>query len=263
MVKNLVPMPVNFLYTLIGVQSDISLDENTSVRIPNAEIQFEFRGWIWKDFKSRMTPELSETSVGQFNLMVNGHFAEFAESFGKFFFREAPPRIFGGRESAYQEYVYAYFSSAAQALDVTPKWTTKMEVGTGLGRADIVFYNEVGFVAEVKRFSHNKKEGYRDQERKLLSSGTKEALLQCDTRHYLSTMPEHVNTIYEYGLAFLGPYCGVEARILKKENGTWVTDSVYTADEDEKRRQRTYCTGEWVGQPITAPISRFNRWIDI
>jgi len=149
-------------------------------------------------------PELSETSIGQFDLMVNGHFAEFAESFGNFFFSEAPPRIFWGRESAYQEYVYAYFSSAAHALKVRPKWTTKMEVGAGLGQADIVFYNEVGVIVEVKRFSQDKKEGYRDQERKLLSIGTKEALLQCDTHHYRSMMPEQVNTIYEYGLAFWG-----------------------------------------------------------
>lgn len=115
----------------------------------------------------------------------------------------------------------------------------------------------------VKCFSHDKKEGYRDQERKQLSSGTKEALLQCDTCHYCLTMPEHVNIVYEYGLAFLGPYCAVEARVLKKVNGTWVTDRVYTAEEDERRRQYTYCTDGWVGRPITAPISRINKWIDI
>jgi hypothetical protein len=58
-----------------------------------------FVGGFTRTFASRMTPELSETSIGQFNLLVNGHFAEFAESFGSFFFREAPARIFGGRES--------------------------------------------------------------------------------------------------------------------------------------------------------------------
>jgi hypothetical protein len=220
---------------LIGVQSDISLDASASVRIPNAEVHSEFRGWIQEDFRRRMTPELSETSIGQFNLLVNGHFAEFAESFGSFFFGEAPACIFGGRESAYQEYVYAYFSSAA--LKVRPKWTIKMEIGAGLGY--IVFYNEVGVVVEMKRFSHGKKEGYRDQEHKQLSNGTKEALLQCDTRHHRSMMPERVNTVYEYGLAFLGPYCAVEARVLKKVDGTWITNRVYTAEEDEKRRQRT------------------------
>ena len=94
----------------------------TSVRIPNAEIQIEFRGWIRKDFHNHMT---LETSIGQFNLLLNGHFAEFAESFGSFFFREAPARLFGGRESAYEEYVYAYFSSAAHALKVRSKWTIR------------------------------------------------------------------------------------------------------------------------------------------
>jgi len=249
---NLVPLPV-ILFMLIGVQSDISVGASTLVRIPNAEINSEFRGWIHEDFRHRMTPELFETSIGQFNLLVNGQFAEFAESFGSFFFKDAPARIFGGHESAYQEYVYAYFSSAAHALKIRPKWTFKMEVGAGLGRADIVFYKEEGVVVEVKRFSHDKKEGYRDQERIQLSGGTKEALSQCDTRHYRLTMPEHVNTVYEYGLAFVGPYCAVEARVLKKVNGTWVTNLVYTAEEDEKRRQRTYCTGVSVGQRITAP----------
>jgi len=131
-----------------------------------------------------MAPGLTKTSIGQFNLMVNGHFAEFAESFGNFFFTEAPPRIFGGLESVYQEYVYAYFLSAARTFTDCPKWTTRMEVSAGLDRVDIVFHNDVGVVVEVKHIAHNKKEGYRDQERKLLSSGTKEALIQCDTHHY-------------------------------------------------------------------------------
>ncbi len=92
-------MPVKFLYTLIGVQSDTSLDASTSVRIPNAEIQSEFHGWIQKDFQSRMTPELSETSIGQFKLMVNGHFAEFAVLWEFLFQRGSTMHFWGLRVS--------------------------------------------------------------------------------------------------------------------------------------------------------------------
>lgn len=122
-----------------------------------------------------------------------------------------------------------------------------MEAGAGAGRADVVFYGNVGVVVEFKRFEYPKKEGYRDTELLKLSDGTRQALEQCDMRHYCSVMPKHITTIYEYALAFLGPYCGVEARTLEKKNEVWLITSVYAADEDEVRRQRTYCrqfTGE-------------------
>ncbi len=250
--KNLIP--VNFLYMLIRVQSEISLNASASVRIPNSEIQSEFREWIREDFGRRMTPELSDSSITLFNLMSNGSFAEFAESFGQLFFTQVPQRIFGGVETVYQDYLFAYLSSAAHALEVKPKWTTKMEVDAGDGRTDMVFYRDEGVVLELKRFPRKKKKGYRDQERLQLSNGTKEALEECDTRYCRSIMPENVTTIYEYGLAFLGPYCGVEARILKKVNGIWVTDGVYTAGEDEKRRQRMYCRDE-IGNPTSGSTS--------
>jgi len=49
--KNLIP--INFLYMLIEVQSEISLNARASVRISNSEIQCEFRDFR-EDFCRRM-----------------------------------------------------------------------------------------------------------------------------------------------------------------------------------------------------------------
>ena len=229
------------MHTLIGVQSEIFQNARASVRIPNFEVQSEFRRWIREDFNRRITPELSNSSITLFNLMANGSFAEFSESFRELFLTQVPQRILGSVETVYQDYFYAYLSSAAHAIEVKPKWTTKMEQPAGIGRLDIMFYRDVGIIAKLRQEPQEEKKGYREVECKRLTKGTKRALEQCDTRHYRSIMPEHVTTIYEYGLAFLGPYCGVEARTVKKMNGVWVTVDVYTADEDEKQREHIYC----------------------
>jgi len=49
-------IPINFLYMLIEVQSEISLNASASVRISNSEIQCEVRDseWIREDFCRRM-----------------------------------------------------------------------------------------------------------------------------------------------------------------------------------------------------------------
>ena len=89
--------------------------------------------------------------------------------------------------------------------------------------------------------SASKKKGYCDQEESLLSEATNEALNQCDTRHYRAGMPEGVITIVEYGIAFLGPYCAVEARMLDRQNGKWIMrPTKYSVSADEKRRRDTY-----------------------
>jgi len=94
----------------------------------------------------------------------------------------------------------------------------------------------------VKRLPHPDKKGYRhDIEGRQLSQETMEALKQCDTRNCRAIMPDGVVTICEYGLAFLGPYCGVEGRLIEKVGEQWVTKATYTAQEDEKRRKNTYC----------------------
>jgi hypothetical protein len=82
--------------------------------------------------------------------------------------------------------------------------------------------------------------GYRDREESLLSQATNGALGQCDTRLYRAGMPKGVITIVEYGIAFLGPYCAVEARMLERNDGKWMTRNKYSASTDEERRKFTY-----------------------
>ena len=226
---------------LIEAQSRISMD-SVSVRIPNVEITSQFRGWIKEDFDCRMTKELSNPSVNLFRAMTDGNFKDFATLFGSFLLESVPQRIFGSVEMVYQDYLFAYFSSAAEALAIKPKWNTVMETAAGTGRTDMAFWNKTrGTIDEVKRIEYPEKRGYRDShERKFLTKAAKEALEQCDTRHYRAIMPATVTTVCEYGLAFLGPYCGIEARLLERVGEKWVIKEMYTAEEDEVRRKDTY-----------------------
>jgi len=227
---------------LIGPQSLLSEAPLTAhVRIPNSEIRTEFRKWIQKDFNSRMTPERRGKSVELFTAMVDGYFSEFANDFGTFVLKDVPQRIFGSVEAAYQNYVYAYFSGAANV--VKPKWTTVMEVEAGDGRVDMAAHSGArGTIVEFKRFGHPVKKGYREVERLRLSEGTTAALDQCDTRHYRAMLPKEVKIVCEYGIAFLGPYCAIEARLLEWDDGKgWVIKRKYTAEDDELRRDKTYC----------------------
>ena len=59
-------------------------------------------------------------------------------------------------------------------------------------------------------------------------------------KRHRAGMPEGVITIVEYGIAFLGPYCAVEARMLERQNGKWITRTEYSVSTDEKRRRDTY-----------------------
>jgi len=227
---------------LIEAQSRNSVD-TVSVCIPNAEIESQFRGWIKQDFGSRMTEDLSGPSVNLFRVMTDGNFKEFATLFGRFLLESVPQRIFGSVEMVYQDYLLAFFSSAAEARAIEPKWNMVMETPAGTGRTDMAFWNEKrGTIIEVKRIKYTGKKGYRNaHERQLLTEATKEALDQCDTRHYRAILPATVTTVCEYALAFLGPYCGIEARLLERVDTKWVIKEMYTSEEDEVRRKDTYC----------------------
>jgi len=228
---------------LIRGQSSGSGPGRNFVRIPNFEIQSQFRNWIRTDFERRMAKAGLEygPSVSLFRDMVDGNFSEFSKAFGEFVLTSMPQRIFGSHESVYQDWVHAYFACVAGAMR-DKKWTTRMEQVAGDGRADVILHDdEKGTILELKRLPHPKKKGYRDQEESLLSKATNEALDQCDMRHCRAVMPEGVITIVEYGIAFLGPYCAVKARILDRQNEKWITrPTEYSVSADEKRRRDTY-----------------------
>jgi hypothetical protein len=65
--------------------------------------------------------------------MVDGMFSQFANTFGEFILTMVPQHIFGSVKKVYQDYLYAYFSSAAAVIVVKPEWTMKMEAVAGDG----------------------------------------------------------------------------------------------------------------------------------
>jgi len=223
---------------LIEAQSQNSLD-SAFVCIPNAEIKSQFRRWIKQDFGSRMTEDLSGLSVNLFRVMTDGNFKEFATHFGRFLLESVPRRIFGSVEMVYQDYLFAYFSSAAEARP-EPQWNMVMETLAGTGRTDMAYWNEKrGTIIGVQRIEYTGKKGYRNAHE--LTKATKDALDQCDTRHYRAILPATATTVCEYAFAFLGPYCGIEARLVERVGTKWVIKEMYTAEEDEVRRKDAYC----------------------
>ena len=164
-------------------------------------------------------------SVSLFYDMVDGNFPEFSKAFGEFFLTPMPQRIFGSQEWVYQDWVYAYISGIVGSMG-NKTWTTRMEVVAGDGRTDIILHDEEkGGYSWVQTSSASQKKGYRDYEASLLSKATNGAL---DQRDYY---------IVEYGIAFLGPYCAVEARMLERKDGKWTTQTKYSSSTDEKRRK--------------------------
>ena len=163
-----------------------------------------------------------------------------------------PIQFLGNRECVYQAYVCAYFTAAAEAsasLDRRnlTRWDVRVEEYGGIGRMDLILQrmgDNTGVIHEHKWEPikpQDKKEGYSDSQRELLTKKAEEALVQLETRQYRASMEDHVMKLHEYGLAFLGPYCAVVGRSLeRKPGGAWVITGTYDSIEDEKRRKKLY-----------------------
>ncbi len=69
-------------------------------------------------------------------------------------------------------------------------------------------------------------------------------------------MPKEVTTICEYGIAFLGPYCAIEARLLEwDDEWGWIKKREHTTKDDESRRDKTY----WLDAPKVAISVKFGE----
>jgi len=197
-----------------------------------------------------MTSETRSRSVALFRGMVSGEMASFAEGFAKLVWETMPAQFLGGREYVYQAYVCAFFTAASEAasdLRYEPAWEVHVERCAGIGRLDLILQrmeDDTGVIHEHKRLKltkKDKKDGYGDSQSKRLTKMAAKGLRQLETKQYRASMRDHVTDLHEYSLGFLGPYCAIAGRSLKREpGGQWVVVNSYDADQDEKRRALLY-----------------------
>ena len=208
-----------------------------AVRIPNNEIRYVFRKWLRAKLASSMQSQnIQGRSIALFKSMVSEPMAGFAEEFGKLVLETVPGQFFGSKEVVYQAYVYAFFTAAAEAMDITPKWEVEVECFAGSGRLDLIAQHardKHASIQKYKRLTYIKKEkgkGYGESQRIRLTRKAEKALTQIEDRRYRSSIRTHVLELREYGIAFLGPYCGIVGRLLSREPGKeWKVADNYTS----------------------------------
>jgi hypothetical protein len=217
------------------------------VRLPNYEIRTLFRRWLCTHINKHMDGRLRRKGAAMFLTAVSGSMASFSEEFRKLIFNTMPGQFLSNKEVVYQAYVCAFFTAASQALQVISRWEIEVECRAGSGCLDLIIQhmaNRHGSIQEYKRVWPSAKEkggGYGDSQRTRLTKAASKAIVELDARSYRGRIRDHVTELREYGVAFLGPYCAVEARLIKrKPGGQWEVKELYTADQDEARREQLY-----------------------
>jgi len=217
--------------------------------IPNSEIHFLVRRWLRAYMKKCITiRKPHRSSQALFSIAVNGPMATFAKQFGNFITDQLPARFLGSKEQVYQAFVCAWLTCTAHLVKVTPRWEVAVERDAGWGRLDLVIqqaHHKNGVITKYKRISLTKKDkkyGYGDSQCRRLTKAADDALSQVETRFYRAHMWPHVTKVFEYGIAFLGPYCAVAGRLLERKLGEgWVITEMYDSKADEERRAEMYC----------------------
>jgi hypothetical protein len=226
-----------------------SAARTVQVRIPNHEIREVFRRWLHAHV-AKCLKEQGNTarSVALFNEMVHGSMSSFAKEFRKLIWQTMPSQFIGSKEFVYQAYVCAFFTAAGEAATSKDMdWELTVERCAGIGRLDIILQrmgDKAAVLQEHKRELLSAKDRNGDSQSKRLTKMAEDALLQLETRQYRAAMKDHVTELREYGLGFLGPFCAVAGRFLKRRpGGQWIIKDTYSAEKDERRRARLYGAG--------------------
>jgi len=231
---------------------DTDVTDSTTIVacIPNFEIQCMFRQLLRNHIHRHMKSDTRIRSVTLFRDMVSGEMASFAEGFAKLIWESMPAQLLGGKEFVYQAYVCAFFTAASEAaidLRYSSAWEIQVERCAGIGRLDFILQrmgDDTGVIQEHKReklTKKDKRDGYGDSQSKRLTKMVAKGLQQLETKQYRASMRDHVTKLHEYSLGFLGPYCAIAGRSLKREpGGQWVIVNSYDAAQNEKQRALLY-----------------------
>jgi hypothetical protein len=130
---------------------------------------------------------------------------------------------------------------------------------TGAGCLDLFISRKQGEPAVIQEYRRldpsdgdEKGKGYTDSKAQRLTDEADAALQQIENKLYRGRLRSHVTELREYGVAFLGPYCAVVARSMRRaDDRTWVVIEPYTADEDAARCEKMYqCNDQFMHRAL-------------
>ena len=223
--------------------SDGSSGDTTKViraQIPNFEIQSIFRQWLLDHFTAYVNRDNSYTEM--FLRMVSGSMASFAKGFLKLIWVTVPNQFLGSKEIVYQAYVCAFMTAAGNGAG---EWDVQVERCSGKGRLDLLILgDDKAVIQEHKRITMTKKDkqsGYGNSQCMRLTKEAENGLRQIEAKAYRARLPNHVTKLREFGIAFLGPYCAIVGRSLKREpGGQWEFEKSYSTERNERHRKQLY-----------------------
>jgi len=218
------------------------------IAIPNREIRSTYHEWLRVHITQYITKHGLETPIRNlFCDMMSGSISSFAKAFGALVLEEMPGQFLGSKEVVYQSWVHGYISAAAAGMGASRPWEVDVERYAGAGRLDLIIKRPGGTDASIQEYKRialtekDKKTGYTESKCNRLAKHAKDALKQVEDRSYRLSLKKHVTNLHEYGIAFLGPYCAVVGRSLKREcAGQWVIVKEYSDSEDRVRREELY-----------------------
>jgi hypothetical protein len=219
-----------------------------AAELPNDEIRSLFREWLRDHFTDRVKSESNITvdCIELFQDMVSGSMSSFARRFSRLAWQTMPTQFLGCKEFVYKAYVCAFITAASQIASCNQSvWEVDVERCSGIGRLDLILYRVDEAIIQahkrIKLSDKDKRSGYGGPICQRLTKAAEDGLRQLEVKGYRAGLATDVVKLREFGIAFLGPYCAIVGRSLKRQpGGQWKIQKSYTAERNEKYRDRLY-----------------------
>ena len=210
------------------------------VQIPNFEIRSVFCQWLLDHYVDFVKSDNS-SYIEMFQHMVSGSMALFAKGFSKLIWVTMPSQFLGSKECVYQAYVCAFMTAVGKGAG---GWDFQMERSSGRGLDLFLLCDDEAVIQEHNRIAMTKKDkgsSYGDSQRMRLTKEAENGFSQIEARGYRARLPDRVTKLREFGIAFLGPYCAIVGRSLKRQpGGLWEFEKSYPTKRNERHRSKLY-----------------------
>ena len=196
--RALYSMLLNTGYLTMSGRSQLYAGARTAMRIPNLEIRLLFQGEIMDRLAEAGSDENLLVTITE--ALMEGRVADFAKSLTKFLRFAVSFYDTANKESFYHGLMLGLLASLLPMFEVISNRES------GYGRFDIVvFPKEVQTAGALLEFKVAESEGE-------LPERAREALAQIRDNKYISEFEQRgVKEVWQYGIAFCGKKCHIEA----------------------------------------------------
>jgi hypothetical protein len=196
--RALYSMLLNTGYLTMSGRSQLYAGARTAMRIPNLEIRLLFQGEIMDRLAEAGSDENLLVTITE--ALMEGRVADFAQSLTKFLRFAVSFYDTANKESFYHGLMLGLLAA------LLPMFEVLSNRESGYGRFDIaVFPKEVQTAGALLEFKVAESEGEMPER-------AKEALLQIKDNKYISEFEQRgVKEVWQYGIAFCGKKCHIEA----------------------------------------------------